>query len=94
MNSEYLVSGDQSLQFILVAVLMAVAVAYTGGWFRWLQQRREINVLDGKLSVAKQANLEKVAELSTLANALNAFSQGLLWSLTSAVESHLRTLRK
>ena len=93
MNGEYLALGDQGLQFIFVAVLMAVAVAYTGGWFRWLQQRREIVLLDGKVSVAKQARLEKLAELLSLSSAFDAFSQGLLWSLTSTVESHLRTLR-
>jgi hypothetical protein len=79
---------------VCVAVVLAITYASTTGWFRLLQQRREISFLSGKLSVAHEARLNKLAELLNLTNVMDAYKQGVLWSLLSTVESHLVALRR
>lgn len=94
MNSELLEPSNFVAQCVFVAVVLAITYASTTGWFRLLQQRREIAFLSGKLSVAHEARLNKLAELLNLTNVMDAYKQGVLWSLLSTVESHLVSLRR
>ncbi|MBP9091207.1 hypothetical protein KBI23_09270 [bacterium] len=94
MNSELLEPSNFVAQCVFVAVVLAITYVSTSGWFRLLQQRREIAFLSGKLSVAHEARLNKLAELLNLTNVMDAYRQGVLWCLLSTVESHLVALRR
>lgn len=94
MNSELLEPSNFVAQCVFVAVVLAITYASTTGWFRLLQQRREIAFLSGKLSVVHEARLNELAELLNLTNVMDAYRQGVLWSLLATVESHLVALRR
>jgi hypothetical protein len=94
MDTVSITAGSEPVQVFIAALVLIAFAAFSGGWVRWLQQRLEVFSLSGKLPIAYQANLEKLAELLELDSAMQAFSQGMLWSLIATVEAQLKPLRR
>ncbi|MBL0186330.1 MAG: hypothetical protein IPP97_11390 [Candidatus Obscuribacter sp.] len=94
MDTVSIAADTGALQVFFVSLILLVAFAVSCGWWRFLQQRLEVSSLSGKLPVAYQARLEKLAEMLDLDNAIAAFSDGVLWNLIATVEGHLKPLRR
>lgn len=77
-----------------IALIFLFVQLQTSGWIRVWQMRLEITSLSGNLPPAKEANLEKVAELLSQESTREAHSQGLLWNLIQTAESRLRLIRR
>lgn len=84
--TQYILPQPGALQVFFVSLILLVAFAVSCGWWRFLQQQLEVSSLSGKLLVAYQARLEKLAEMLTSGQRYRSFSDGVLWNLIATVE--------